>query len=222
MRYLKKIDRRILRWAYQRPYKNSFIIKALIFLGDGPFWMIVVFAAALAGQLFDITPLSDLSVLMILGFIIGNTVFVVCKNRVKRKRPYADAELQHDLGIEILNRDPGHGSREMESFPSGHVVWTTLCICLISFQFGYAAIFLFGWMIPAMMYLRPHLGVHYPSDVVAGLALGILSAAVVISAAPFILGIVNGWKDHNGYIYGYWAFVSLFLILGFKSWLKRV
>jgi len=191
-------------------------------MGDGPFWMIVVFIAALAGQLFDITPLRDLSILMIFGFIISNAVFVFCKKYVKRKRPYADADLQHDLGIEIQNRDPGHGSKEMESFPSGHVVWTTLCVSLICFQFGYMWLFLLGWMIPTMMYLRPHLGVHYPSDVVAGLILGILTAVVVISAAPSILKILDGLKDHNGYLFGYWTFIGLFLFLGFKSWLKRV
>jgi hypothetical protein len=64
-------------------------------------------------------------------------------------------ELQQDLQIEIQNRDPGHGSKEFESFPSGHVYWTTICVRIICVQYGLLAVFLFGWMIPTMLYLRP-------------------------------------------------------------------
>jgi len=191
-------------------------------MGDGPFGMIIVFIAALTGQLSDNESFSQLSLLIMLGFIISNLIFILCKTYVKRKRPYADMRLQQDLHLKIQNRDPGHGSKELESFPSGHVLWTTLCVSTISFQFGYISVFLFGWMIPAMMYLRPHLGVHYPSDVLAGLVLGIINVAIVIFIAPGFMEYINGLKDHAGYLYGYWAFIGVFLFVGFKSWLKRV
>ena len=222
LRYLIKIDRQLLKWAYQRRFTNSFPIKALIFMGDGPFWMIILFIAALAGEWLNSDPFRQLVISLMFGFMISNIVFVLCKTGVRRRRPYANAELQQDLQIIIQNRDPGHGSKELESFPSGHVLWTTLCVSLICFKFGYIAVLLLGWMIPAMVYLRLHLGVHYPSDVLASLVLGGITVAAILLAAPHIMEFNSSLMGHAGYLYGYWAFISAFLIIGFKSWLKRV
>jgi undecaprenyl-diphosphatase len=222
MQYLAKVDKQLLKWAYQKPFKQSIFIKSLIFMGDGPFWMLVVFVAALTGQLLNIESFYQLSILLMLGLMISNVAFVLCKTRVKRKRPYADAELKQYLRIEIKNRDPGHGSKELESFPSGHVLWTTLCVCLIVYQFGFISFILFGWMIPVMMYLRLHLGVHYPSDVLAALTLGSINFAITILIVPGRLEYLSGLRVYSSYLFGYWAFVSVFLIVGFKSWLKRV
>lgn len=222
MQHLKKIDRKLLKWAYQRPYKNSFLIKALIFMGDGPFWLIVLFMAAFSGQLLDHEPLRQLVIQLIFGLMIGNLIFLVCKKNVKRKRPYADDQLQQDLNMKIQNRDPGHGSKAFESFPSGHVFWTTICVSLICFQFGSVYVLLLGWMIPAMIFLRLHLGVHYPSDVFASFVLGSINVALTLYIAPDIVEYANSLRKYPGYHYGYWAFISWYLIVGFKSWLKRV
>ena len=184
--------------------------------------MIVVFISALAGQLLHSNSLDRLSIILMLGLIISNMVISPLKMCVKRKRPYADMELQQDLHIHIENRDTGHGSKELESFPSGHVLWTTLSVSLICHQYGYMAALLLGWMIPAMIYLRPHLGVHYPSDALGGLVIGAINAAVTLLVAPALLEFLHGLNDHAGYLYGYWAFMGMFLIIGFKSWLKRV
>jgi hypothetical protein len=84
------------------------------------------------------------------------------------------------------------------------------------------AVLLFGWMIPTMMYLRPHLGVHYPSDVLAGIVIGIITVGITLHISPILIKVINGIEDHVGYLFGYWIFISVFLIIGFKSWLKRV
>ncbi len=222
MKYLKKIDKSLLKWAYQRRFEHNYSIKALIFLGDGPFWMIVIFIFALMGQLSNIISFTQLSILLMFGMAMSNMVFTPLKSHVKRVRPYANMELQQDLQIRIENRDPGHGSKEFESFPSGHVLWTTLCVSLICFEFGLIAILLCGWMIPVMMFLRPYLGVHYPSDTIAGLFLGSINTAITLMIAPHLIESINGLKEFSVYIYGYWGFICVFLFVGFKSWLKRV
>lgn len=191
-------------------------------MGDGPFWMIVLFITAFAGQLLNSDTLRQLVILLMLGLMISNMAFVFCKTYMKRKRPYANAQLQQDLKVKIQNRDPGHGSKELESFPSGHVLWTTICVSLFYFQLGYVSMLFLGWMIPAMMYLRLHLGVHYPSDVLSSLILGCFTVTITLNIAPGVIEYTNGLRHHAGYLYGYWAFICCYLIVGFKSWLKRV
>jgi membrane-associated phospholipid phosphatase len=222
MKSLKDIDRQLLKWAYQRRYSNSLPIKALIFTGDAMFWMLVLFITALAGQLLDSEPLKQLVIQLLFGSTLGIIIFLFCKTYVKRRRPYANDQLQHDLNMKIQNRDPGYASKELESFPSGHVLWTTICISLICFKFGFIYVLLFGWMIPAMLYLRPHLGVHYPSDVFASL----LSAGIIVSLtlfiSPVIMQYTNSLREHSFYLYGYWAFIIGYIIIAFKLWLKRI
>lgn len=191
-------------------------------MGDGPFWLIVMAVAAFIGQIFNVLSFEQVANLLIFGLTITNFVITPLKKKVKRKRPYADKQLRNELNLIISNRDLDHGSRELESFPSGHAVWTSLSVFIISFQFGYIGLLLFGWMIPAIMYLRPHLGVHYPSDVIAGFFIGGVNAMITIYFSPIILDLVTNLKVNNFYTYGYWAFILFFLFYGYKSWLKRV
>lgn len=191
-------------------------------MGDGPFWLIVMAVAAFIGQIFNALSFEQAANLLIFGLTITNLVITPLKKGVKRKRPYADKQLLGELNLIISNRDPGHGSKELESFPSGHAVWTSLCVFIITFQFGYTGLLLFGWMIPVIMYLRPHLGVHYPSDVIAGFFIGGVNAVITIYFSPAILGLVANLKGSTFYAYGYWAFILFFVFYGYKSWLKRV
>lgn len=222
MEFLKEIDRQLLKWAYQRPYKNSLPVKALIFAGDAMFWMLVLFIAAVAGQILNSEPLRELVIKLVSGSMTGIIIFLLFKTGVKRRRPYANEQLQQDLNINIQNRDPGFASKELESFPSGHVLWTTVSVSLICFQFGWTCVLLIGWMIPAMIYLRPHLGVHYPSDAFASLLLGGIIVAVALMIAPVLVEYTNSLRTHPFYLYGYWAFIITFVLIGFKLWLKRI
>ena len=219
---LVQLDKNLLKWAYQRPFNNTPMIKALIFMGDAPFWMLIIVMAALAAQILNSTAFDQLAMALMLGLTIGHLTFGQLKVRVKRRRPYANPALQESLNITINNRDPGHASKEFESFPSGHVFWTTLSASLIAFQFGVVGAMLFGWMIPAMMFLRPHLGVHYPSDTLAGLTLGIVMASITHAVFPYVWEVITPLKSSPNYVYGYWLFIGAFLVVGVKSWLKRV
>jgi membrane-associated phospholipid phosphatase len=222
MQFLKEIDRQLLKWTYQKPYKNSLPIKALIFTGDAMFWMMFLFVTAIAGQLLNSEPLKQLTIQFMLASLIGVIIFLLGKTYVKRRRPYANDQLQHDLNIKIENRDAFYASKELESFPSGHALWTTISVSLICFQFGFIYVLLLGWMIPAMIYLRPHLGVHYPSDVVVSLFLGIIIVSLILFISPGIFEYTNRLRGNAVYTYGYWAFVICFMIIAVKIWLKRI
>lgn len=222
MQTLKELDRQLLKWAYQRPYKNSFSVKALIFAGEAMTWMMVLFIVAVVGHLLDSKPLKELVIMLILGSTMGYVVFLLGKVFVKRRRPYANDQLQQDLNMTIQNRDTRYASKARESFPSGHVLWTTICISLICIQFGLMYVLLIGWMIPAMIYLRPHLGVHYPSDVMTSLFTGGMIVAVTLFISPYVVAYLNSLKKFPFYAYGYWIFIIGYLLTAFKLWLKRI
>jgi len=222
MSHFINLDQQLLKWAYTRPFKRTLFIQFLIFIGDAPIWMVLAVVAAFIGQVFQLTDFENLATLLIIGFIISDLTFGQLKRRVNRRRPYANNQLQQQLNLTIENRDPGHGSKELESFPSGHVLWTTLCVSLTCFQFGLVAVLLLGWLIPSMLFLRPFLGVHYPSDTVAGLLLGGINVLLTLAVAPYVIEFINSLKIYPGFVFGYGAFMLMFLMVGFKSWLKRV
>ena len=160
--------------------------------------------------------------LLIVGLFISNFIFTILKTSIKRKRPYADKEVQNILEIDIQNRDIGHGSKEYESFPSGHALWTTLCVSLIYFQYGVYSFIFLGWLIPVILFLRLYLGVHYPSDALAGATLGIIDAKISVFITDLFFNKIYNYYDNVFFIIGYWCFMLLFIFLGMKSWIKRV
>jgi undecaprenyl-diphosphatase len=222
MDYLLKIDKFLLKWAYQKPFNYNLIIKSLIFIGDGPFWLIVLFIISLLGLFLKYENMYQLSIMLMIGLTISNVIFFLCKTKLKRKRPYANIELQKTINLSIDNRDPGHGSKELESFPSGHVLWTTVSVGIICFKLGFIYLLFIGWLIPIMIFLRVHLGVHYPSDVIAGLFIGIINSIISIIISTELIGLLTIYKHSSWFIYGYSVFVLIFVFIGFKSWLKRV
>lgn len=89
---------------------------------------------------------------------------VILKRIVRRRRPHAQ-------GVRV-----GVGTPSELSFPSSHVTSTAAALSYLSRITGRKAP-LAG--IPVMMLSRMVLGVHYPSDTVAGAGLGLLTTAVV-------------------------------------------
>lgn len=218
---LVRLDQNLLKWAYQRSYRKSHFVNILLLTGDAPFWMLSVFFFAATGEFYHSLALENTSILLMFALIISNLLYNPLKH-LKRLRPFADKNLQKLLGIQINNRDPGSASKAMESFPSGHVVWTSVSVIVICSQFGWPAVLLLGWLIVAMIFLRPYLGVHYPSDVLAGLALGSAVGVLTFYLSPALIGLLKYVKEHNLLIFVYWACIGLFLFFGFKFWKHRI
>ncbi len=219
---MKQIDAQFLKKSYLSRFGEFLPLKLLIFMGDGPFWLLILGLSAILGIFAGQDAFLKLSMLILMGFSLAQLAFIPSKLFIKRRRPYANIQLQKNIGIVIENRDPGHGSKEMESFPSGHLYWTTMSVIFICYQFGFPGIIISGWMIPAMFYLRLYLGVHYPSDALAGLLMGSATALFAILILPAAFAVHESFKSFEQYPALYLVFILLFIISGYRSWLKRV
>ncbi|MEY8352269.1 phosphatase PAP2 family protein [Lachnospiraceae bacterium 54-53] len=149
--------------SLRTPWLDAFM-KGITGLGDhGIFW-IITGSVLLC---FKKTRTAGLCVIFSLaaGYIAGNTVL---KNLVARERP-----CWIDTGVPLLVRNP----RDY-SFPSGHTLSAfegSVSIWLYHRRWGVPFLILAGLIAFSRMYLF----VHFPTDILGGMILGILIARLV-------------------------------------------
>jgi len=98
------------------------------------------------------------------GAFLAHACAVVIKRIVRRERPHHPAV--------VVNV----GTPSRLSFPSAHATSTTAAAMLLA---GPTGLPLPALLVPPMALSRLVLGVHYPSDVLAGIAVGAVVARVV-------------------------------------------
>ncbi|MGF7124884.1 phosphatase PAP2 family protein [Rhodococcus sp. TAF43] len=101
------------------------------------------------------------------GAVGAHAASIVIKRVVRRPRP-------NDPSVQINVSTPSK-----LSFPSSHATSTTAAAVLLGRLTGLP---LPAVLVPPMLLSRLVLGVHYPTDVLAGSALGAVSAAAVLRA----------------------------------------
>ncbi|MDE6024806.1 MAG: phosphatase PAP2 family protein [Lachnospiraceae bacterium] len=178
MQQLIELDGSILLWIQQhlRTDIMTAIMKAVTMLADRG-----IFLIAVAVLLMAFKPTRKTGIAAMLGLIINLLIVNVwLKNMIDRTRPYYMVEGLNSLLPPQLD----------SSFPSGHtshafamaaVIWSTA-----EKKYGIAAIVL----ATMIAFSRLYLGVHYPSDVFAGVLIGILSGFISVV-------IVKRWKMSN-------------------------
>lgn len=97
-------------------------------------------------------------------------LYMLIKRWVKRKRPFDRIE-----GIRFLIAPP-----DQFSFPSGHTAGAFVFAILIGHLIPIASVPLLIWA-ALVGYSRVYVGVHYPTDVLAGAILGTLCAKAGLS-----------------------------------------
>lgn len=137
------------------------ILKLITHLGDGWLWFGVCILFLLINLIAGLALTASILISILLQYIL--------KRAFNRHRPF----IKHDE-IENLTIPPDHFS-----FPSGH----TSAAFSITFVFWYfyPLIFIPILVIAVLIgFSRIYLGMHYPSDVFAGVVIGFISARIGI------------------------------------------
>ena len=172
MENLLRLDDRLSRRLRLDASHGSLRSLAVFFAHSGDSW----FWAAGLGLvwLFNSGAWRVRSALMLLA-VVGLAVLVLgIKFLIRRRRP------EGEWGAIYRNTDP-------HSFPSGHAarafLLATLELALGPAWFG---ILLLVWA-PLVCLARVSMGVHYMSDVIAGMLLGILAGIGLLAIAPALM-----------------------------------
>ena len=131
--------------------------------GDSWFWILGLGLLWWLGDAYW----SQRALVMAAGILITAVIVMAIKFTVRRKRP------EGDWGRIYRSTDP-------HSFPSGHAARATMLAVLgIGLGPAWLGLVLVIWA-PLVGLARIALGVHYPSDVVAGMVLGGLMGVLVL------------------------------------------
>ena len=144
-----------------RHYSVRRLFRLVSRLGDGLFWYAVMLGILLAQQAAGWMPVVH----MLVAGGSGTLLYKAIKRKTLRPRPF-EVHQAIDIGISPLDRF---------SFPSGHT--------LHAVAFSTVALAYYPWLawllVPFTLLVaasRVILGLHYPSDVLAGAAIGALIA----------------------------------------------
>ena len=158
------ITRACNRLCRASPSRRFFAVASR--LGDGVYW----YGMMLALPVFFGQAGMTTSLRMALAGALGVLIYKAIKSRTARPRPFVRS---HRIA-------PGTAPLDQYSFPSGHTLHATAFTLVAVFSLPV----LFWWTVPFAICValsRLALGLHYPSDVLAGAAIGAGLAALALA-----------------------------------------
>lgn len=158
LQHIQRYDELSYIWLTSalRRSPKAFLARAVSMSGDG--WMYAVICAALYIQGHQQAALLFSTLLFI--YAIEVPLYLLLKNTLRRQRPYQRLQL-----CAIIK------ASDKFSFPSGHTAAAFVFATTCSYLIPESSALVFAWA-TAIGLSRVALGVHYPTDIVAGAVLG--------------------------------------------------
>lgn len=182
MNALLEWDASVLLWIQEnmRTDLMTIIMKAITRLGNGAcLWIVLAIMFLVIGKTRKVGVTSVLA--LVITFVVVN---LGIKNMVARTRPY---EVVEGL-INLVDKQKDF------SFPSGHAAHAfavgVVILILMPRKVG-VPIFVIAIL---MAYSRLYIGVHYPTDVIAGILLG---TAIALISIFIVNKICSVWNRRN-------------------------
>jgi len=176
--YTQRFDETVLRWmqAHQTPWLEALMIEVTM-LGT---WIVVLSIVSIAGLFLWLTRHRYSAVLLLVATAGGIGLNNILKVGFSRPRPHI-----FEWGT----------TASSWSFPSGHamsatVVYVTVAYLAARLQKKYVArlatLVIAAVIVATICFSRLYLGVHYPSDVIAGVIIGLSWAAFCMATLEAI------------------------------------
>lgn len=169
--YLYRLDNRLTKYIKEWPAWLSPVMNKITLLGD-PVLLIFVIVAAIAAFKQDAAGVGWALVAVVIASVVNGAI----KQILQRKRP-------DTLYVSLMRF-------KTYSFPSGHafgasVIYGLAAYLSVSFlgsPWEILAVIAWFALIVLVGISRVYLGAHYPSDVIAGWLLGLLSLVLIIKS----------------------------------------
>jgi len=162
---LRQIDTNAVMWVCLRRKKHlDLLMRWCTLAGNGPLWWLIGIS------LYVLDPRGGPIVARLaIAFALELSLYKVLKQSLRRPRPY----------IVLAAVTNAVAPPDEFSFPSGHSAAATVMLTVVGAVYP-GAIFALGPLAALIAVSRVYLGMHYPSDVVAGALLGIASGSIAL------------------------------------------
>ena len=162
---IQDLDERFARstQSQEQPGLVRALAIVLAHSGDSWFWILGLGLLWWFGDVYW----KQLAVTMLIGILVTALVVMAIKFTVKRSRP------QGEWGRIYRSTDP-------HSFPSGHAARSAM-LAVLALGLGplWLGLSMLVWA-PLVGLARAIMGVHYPSDIIAGMALGVILGLLIL------------------------------------------
>lgn len=167
MNLLARTDTQLFYWLFNKTAgRDCRLIKLISKTGDGHIYLLL----GLALWLFEPQDGAIFLYTALLAYALELPVYLVLKNTFKRQRP---CDLFSNFKAHLRPSDKF-------SLPSGHTAAAFLMASLMAHFYPSVTLLVYTWA-SVIGLSRVLLGVHYPSDIFAGAALGLTFSLLSLS-----------------------------------------